>query len=131
MDIPSGLFSYYQEAVDALLSSDYTSKDVLLYYEKKAPYSANGLSDSDEVSETILLDTIRLRVHNKTKQWSQTGGVQFTDGRCQIYGLMSDADTIKRCTYLEIEDHKFKLATEPMRHGFGTKYFTAFIELLK
>lgn len=130
MQIPNDIFSVYEEAVDALLSSDYTSKDAELFYQKKVTSTSPGLESSSSI-EDISLGTIRVRIFNKTRMWLETGGIQFVDGRCQIYGLMTDVPLIKKCVYLLIEGHRFKLVTEPLRHGFGNKYFTAFIDLIK
>lgn len=130
MEIPNDIFDIYEEAVDALLANSYIGKDAQLYYQKKVTSTENGLSGDPEV-EDILLDTIKLRIYSKTRQWTQVGGVQFVDGRSQIFGLMSDVPKIKKCVYLLIEGHRYTLTTEPQRHGFGDKYFTAFIDLIK
>lgn len=131
MQIPNSPFEYYEEAVDALLASTYTSKEVNLYYEKKATHSGLGLDATGGVDETILIDTIRLRLYNKDKKWSQAGGVEFVDGMCKIIGLSTDKANIKKCTYLEIDGQHYKLVGEPLGHGFGTKYFAATIQIIK
>lgn len=131
MEIPNDIFSVYEEAVEALLASNYTAKDAVLYYTKPKKNTSNTLSGPGDQPVDIKLGDIRLRIHNRTRQWLETGGIQFVDGRSQIYGLMSDVPLLKKCTYLTIEGHNFNLVTEPMRHGFGSKYFTAFIDLIK
>ena len=131
MEIPNDIFSIYEEAVDALLASNYTAHDAKLYYTQPKRNSSSTLKTVADDTNDILLGTIRLRIHNRTKQWLESGGIQFVDGRSQIYGLMSDVPLIKKCTYITIEGHDFNLTTEPMRHGFGNKYFTAYIDLVK
>jgi hypothetical protein len=130
MDIPNDIFGCYEEGVEALLNSPYIGREAKLYYETKQKCICEGIcSDCNGVNKVILLDTITIRIYNSTKQWLQTGGIQFIDGRCQILGRMKDADTLSRCTYILAEGKKFKLITHPMRHGFGSNYFIAYMDL--
>ena len=122
----------YQEVVDSILESVFIGKECKLYYETKEKCNCEGICEEcDGTGNVYIIKTTRIRIYNKNKVWSETAGIQFVDGRCQIIGYAADVVNIKQCSYLKIEDRRFKLATEPLRHGFGSRYFTAYVDLIK
>lgn len=130
MQIPD-ILPIYNEAIDALLNATFVGREAKLYYETKQRCTCEGIcTQCDGTGNIYIIKTTRLRVYSKSKVWSETGLIQFVDGRCQIIGYMSDVENIKRCSYLKIENKRFTLSTEPLRHGFGDRYFTAYINLV-
>lgn len=117
------VFDEYFEFCDDLLDNENTSEEVTIYY------SSRGNTIGFDESVTITSDTINLRVYENPKNWSKNGGVEFIAGRCKIIGKKDDVIKLKGSSYFLISGIRYKLATEPMPHGFNSRYYSAFIDL--
>lgn len=126
ISIPSGLFNRYFEAADLFIDHEQIGKDVTLFYETKVDNNS-FLNDSDT---QLTSENIRLRVYYSPKDWNKVQVVEFINGRIQVIGYMSDMTKLTRATYIVINSIKYKLATFPLGHGFGNRYFVAFLDLI-
>lgn len=124
--IPDNIFDDYFEFVDELLINDNISDEATLYYVVKS--NVIGFDSTENISS----ETVRIRVYENPKNWNKNGGIEFINGRCKIIGTKEVLDKIRNCSYLSINNLDYKLATEPMSHGFKSsnkKYYSAFIDL--
>lgn len=123
--IPSGIYDIYHSGVDYLMNEPNIARNVTVYYEERIN-PVNFLEDG----VTVTSENIKLRVYTSMKSWLKTAHVEFIDGRIQVIGYMTDAIKLQRSTYIMIDNNKYKLATQPVRHGFGERYFVAFLDLI-
>lgn len=159
--IPSVFLESYQEGCDLLLSSDMTSKSCRVYYPALktecsnclpgnasiyrvgGPYPFEGICpycQGKSYREEETYETIRLRFYlgdrdYTGKKFKQTPE-NLDDMAGYIIGNRSDLVKISRADYIslsltEVNTAKFRIASEPAPWGFGTKYFTANIAILK
>jgi hypothetical protein len=133
INVPREVFNNYFSAVDYFIEEPMIGKNITLVYESIKPREQNTyLSSFEELdSEKIVSeDTIRVRMYNSPRDWLKTSGIEFIDGRVQIMGYMSDSDKLTRCSYVLYGNFKYKLMSLPTRHGFGEKYFIAYLDLI-
>lgn len=149
MIIPSGFFNSYYQAADEFIDNSFIGKDVTVVYETKedcpncnqnnydgsiSPFN-NGLCPycgGKSFIETQNTENIRLRVYHNNKSWIKIGNIETADGRAQIIGYASDAQKISQSSYLILFNSpanlRYKLSSDIFPHGFGNKYFIAFID---
>lgn len=83
-------------------------------------------------------ENIRSRIYWEHKDWRKIANTtEIPDGRVMIISYMSNLSKVKRGDsfrlYQDIEHQNYwdyKLALEPTPHGFGSKYFKAFLDRL-
>ena len=135
LNIPSGIFSSYIDGVNYLIDEPNIGRDLTLVYEVKEPRSTNTYSNTfvELDTETVVTtERIRARVYHTPRNWIKTStNVEFVNGRIQIMGRWEDVDNLRRCSRIELDTGvRYKLATDPVRHGFTHDYYIAFLDLL-
>lgn len=131
ISLPSGIFQSYFDTVDYLLEEPNIGKTCIVNYETKSTKDYNIYGEEIWTEATLSNDNIKLRVYYTPKNWVKTSmNVELIDGRIQILGYMKDVEKVKRSSSITIEGYDYKLATQPLRHGFGQRYFLAFMDLI-
>jgi len=129
ISIPSGIFNHYFEAVDYLLEEPMIGRTVTVVYKTKNNTSSVDFNASlDEYTE--VTETIKLRMYHSPRDWFKSGITQYVDGRVQILGYMTDVNKLNRSSELRLDNLTYKLASQPVRHGFGNRYFLAFLDIV-
>lgn len=101
-----------------------------------APFSFGScpLCGGNGVKEEESTDTIRTRVYWEKKDWIKRGGVDIPNSDVMIMGFSSDLVKITRMNYIRLNttqnviDNKYSLDGAPFYHGFGRRYFVAFLK---
>lgn len=131
ISLPSGVFQSYFDTVDWLLEEPHIGKTCTVNYETKSTKDYNIYGEELYTEDTISTDKIQLRIYYTPKNWIKTSmNIEIIDGRIQILGYMKDVDKVKNSSTITIEGYEYKLATNPLRHGFGQRYFLAFMDLI-
>lgn len=130
ISLPSGIFDLYFDAVDYLLEEPNIGRDATLYYDIKQSRSSNYTENFLDPQVNVKTETIKLRVYHSPKDWLTSSNIEFVDGRIQVLGYMADKNKLSRSTKVEVDGNSYRLATTPLRHGFGTRYFIAFLDLI-
>ena len=129
ISLNSGFFNPYFEAVDFLLEEPNIAKIITLVYKiKKNINSINYEEMLDEFEETT--ETINVRLYHSPRDWLKSGTIQFIDGRVQILGYMSDSEKLMKSTEIRFGGRTYKLTASPLPHGFGSRYFIAFLDVI-
>jgi hypothetical protein len=129
ISLNSGFFNPYFEAVDFLLEEPNIGRIVTLVYTIKKNINSMDYEDLLDTTEEVT-ETINLRLYHSPRDWMKSGMVQFVDGRVQVLGYMADVDKLRKATEIRLDNVTYKLASEPVRHGFGSRYFLAFLDLI-
>jgi len=129
ISLPSGFFDPYFEAVDFFLEEPNIGRTVTIVYKTKKDINIINYEEMlDDTEETT--ETINLRLYHSPRDWLKSGTIQFIDGRVQILGYMSDSEKLLRATEIRYSGRTYKLAANPMPHGFGSRYFIAFLDVI-
>lgn len=78
--------------------------------------------------------TIRTRVYWEKKDWIKRGGIDIANSDVMILGKSEDLKKIMRMSYIKLNsdqntlDTKYVLDGAPFYHGFGHRYFVAFLK---
>lgn len=84
--------------------------------------------------ELASTDTINLRVYYKTKDWVKVANINIPNADAQVIGYLTDLPKLRRAQRVEITDPsgilvwRCSLSGEPYLHGFGNRYFVAFLK---
>lgn len=150
--IPSGIFQIYYDVCDDILANDYLSNLYTIYYPplktvctncntghfggvSKNVYKHGGpapftgqcpLCGGNGYSETENTATLRLRVYWSRKDWIKIANVNVAQAQVMIIGHKADLPKIHRMNEIELNG-RYRLLTKPQSHGFGDKYFIAFL----
>lgn len=152
--IPSGVFTKYAEAADAMLASSgfglsctlvYTEKieniddSIPNFKRKKRMHLQNiapngGFKREDDRFRTVeTTESITLRVYWDKKDFKKFGNIQAPDGSVMTIGQYSDMIKIQKASALLIntdrtghKDWKFTKSSEPTIHGLDNNYFMCF-----
>lgn len=131
MTIPSGFFDCYYTEMDCLIEDQTIGNLATLYYKSNSSRDYSIFEeDTYNPSDVVKTDNIRLKVYYSSKNWIKIGNTEFIDGRIQVVGYFSDIPNINKADYIQINNQKYKLATSPVSHGFGNRYFIAFFDLV-
>jgi len=95
----------------------------------------NGKGFKDEE----VTETIRFRIYgeknNFIKGHSQTNNIEYSDGSLQIIGHLSDVPKVVKANKILVNSDEekyrkweYKLNSEPFKHGFGNRYFLAYLK---
>lgn len=129
ININPNIFTHYFEAVDYLIEEPMIGRTITLIYKTKNNSNSvdfnNSLDEYEEISETI-----KVRLYNSPKDWLKSGNIEYIDGRVQVLGYMSDSFKLKRASEIKLDNLTYKLASEPVRHGFGNRYFMCFLDII-
>lgn len=102
-----------------------------------APFSFGScpMCGGNGLREKETTDTIRLRVYFSRKEWIKIApSVEVPDATALILGYNSDLGKIRKASEFVLSgdnntpQFRFNLASEPLPHGFGNRYFIAFIK---
>lgn len=150
--IPSGIFYKYYDVCDEILNHGFLSDSYTLYYpplktacvncntsyfsgtsrnvyKHGGPAPFNGICPmcaGNGYSEVEQTSTIRLRVYFSRKDWVKIANVDISNAQIMIIGFMSDVNKIERMNEIDING-RFRLLGKPQSHGFGNRYFIAFL----
>lgn len=131
ISIPSGVFNVYQEFVNYLIEDPNIGKTITLYYETRKPKTSSVYNeDFLDNSQNVKTETLRIRMYHSPRDWVKMGYVDMVAGRVQILGYMSEATKLEKCTYIEYGNLTYKLGVKPVPHGFGSRYFIAYLDLI-
>lgn len=131
MIIPNNFFDVYYEIVDELIDDNTIGQTITLHYKSETPRDYDDfLEDTFVPKEEVKTDTMKVRLYTSTKNWIKVANTEFIDGRIQIIGYMSDLEKLTRSSFITHNDNKYKLATNPLKHGFGNRYFVAFLDVI-
>lgn len=131
ISIGSGIFNLYYEAVDYFIEDPYIGKTINLYYESKKPRTSQGYQeDFLDNSQNVKTETLKIRMYHSPREWLKVANVAMVAGRVQVIGYMSDAEKLQRCTYITYNNLKYILGVQPVPHGFGSRYFVAFLDIV-
>lgn len=129
INISNKIFDSYFEAIDYFLEEPMIGRTVTVVYKTKNNTNSVDFNSSlDEYAE--VTETVKLRMYHSPKDWFKSGITQYVDGRVQILGYMSDVDKLNRSSELRLDNLTYKLASQPVRHGFGNRYFLAFLDII-
>ena len=154
INIPSGIFGIYNEAVDSFI--DDLGVNCKIYYHKSRENCSNcvnnknyygGLSSfsnancsycgGDGYRETQSTDTIKLRIYPNKNSWIKIGDiVNAPDGTVQVIGYLSDVPKMRSADYIvtnidqsQILFQKYSLHGEINTHGFNhDRYFVTYLK---
>lgn len=127
--ISSGIFNSYFEGVDYLLEEPNIGRSVTLVYKIQKNTNSSSFNDLENDFEEVT-ENIKLRLYHSPKDWYKSNITQYVDGRVQILGYMADVTKLKRASEIRLDGSTYKLVTIPVRHGFGDRYFLAFLDLI-
>lgn len=131
ISLPSGIFNLYYEATDFFINDPTIGKSIILYYETRKPKTSSIYNeDLLDNSKSVKNETLRVRMYHSPRDWLKTGHVDMVAGRVQIIGFMTDAIKLQRSTTIKYNNLTYKLAVQPVPHGFGNRYFIAFLDLI-
>ena len=69
-------------------------------------------------------------MYHSPRDWLKISGMQFVDGRVQILGYMDDVRKLLSASQIRYNDSVYILASKPVRHGFGERYFVCFLDIV-
>ena len=148
IDIPSGVFSAYEDMADAMITH-FGVPCQLLYTDKVEVVSqtldtvkqrrtmslSNQGGDYSRGSVTYknvdVVENITLRVYYTKKEWQKIGSFDLADGSIVCIGYLSDlpklnkAHTLVVSTDVGLEDWRFQKAGEPFPWGFKKRRYLA------
>lgn len=84
--------------------------------------------------EESVTDTINLRVYYRPKDWVTVANIKIPDADAQVIGYLSELPKFRRAQKIQITDPSevlvwtCELRGEPYLHGFGNRYFVAFLK---
>ena len=129
ISISSGIFQSYFDVVDYLLEEPNIGRLITLVYKTKKNIDISNFNNLlDDTTE--YTDTIKVRLYHSPRDWFKSGITQYVDGRVQVLGYMSDVEKLRRSTEIRLDNVTYKLASDPVRHGFGDRYFLTFFDII-
>lgn len=150
--IPSGIFSIYYNVCDEILNNNYLSNLYTVYYPpikqscsncntgyfggvSKNVYKHGGpapftgscpLCGGNGYRELESTDTLRLRVYWSRKDWIKISNIDISQAQVMIIGFKTDINKIERMNEIELNG-RYRLLSKPQSHGFGDRYFIAYL----
>jgi hypothetical protein len=133
----------YQSTTDKCSNCIYNNGQPTNLYNGSGPYPfsfglcplCNGKGYKDVEAAT---ENIRLRVYWESRDWRKiVSKIEYPNAKCMILGAIDNLPKITKANKIQIftnsanyNEWTFKLAGEPFLHGFGSRYFGAFLERL-
>lgn len=130
ISIGSGIFNLYYEASDFFIENPMIGKVLTIVYESREPKSLTYSDTLLDFSEQVKTEDIKIRMYHNPRDWKKLGYVDMISGRVQVIGYMTDAIKLQRATYMTYSNLKYKLGVQPVPHGFGSRYFVAYLDLI-
>lgn len=133
---------FYQSVQDKCPNCVYNNGLPTNLYNGTGPYPFSfglcPLCNGQGYKEVEQTESFRLRVYWNQKDWRKiVGKIEYPDCKCMVLGSVNNLSKLTKANKIQIFTNSgnyntwyFKLLGEPFLHGFGSRYFGAYLDRL-
>jgi hypothetical protein len=143
MQIPSNVYTKYDEAMSMFSSLDNFGVACQLVYQKISPISSTpadirqrltmnpqagqaGMVRGGEATKVVeTTQDITLRVYSDKKSFEKVGGFDYAAGSCMTIGTSAQTEDIRKADYIIIDKVRLQRSGEVLVWGLNTDYCIA------